>query len=92
VKSQLTDLVLIPSWLISCSRTKAKDPFACLVAVDSNILSQTNDAVISSAFYGTYVFVPVVDGTFIMARPTVTLDRQVVNGVSLSVSYVFPSD
>jgi len=62
--------------IASTHRTKAADPFACLVA---DILSQTNDAVISSAFYGTYVFVPVVDGTIIMARPTVTLDRQVVN-------------
>ena len=82
MKSQLTGLVLIPSWLKSCSCTKAGDPFACLVAVDSDILSQANDAVVSSAFYGTYVFVPVVDGTFITERPTVTLDRQVVNGVS----------
>jgi hypothetical protein len=86
VESQFIDLVLIPSWLKSCSRTKAADPFACLVA---DILSQTNDAVISSAFYGTYVFVPVVDGTINMARPTVTLDRQVVNGVSCAF---FPSD
>jgi hypothetical protein len=64
VKSQLTGLVLIPSWLKSCNCTKAADPFACLVAVDSVILNQANDAVVSSAFYGTYVFVPVVDGTF----------------------------
>jgi hypothetical protein len=29
------------------------------------------------------VFVPVVDGTFITERPSITLDRQVVNGVCL---------
>jgi len=71
----------------STNCTKVADPFACLVTVDSDILSQANNAVVSSAFYGTYVFVPVVDGTFITERPTVTLDRQVVNGdVLLSVT------
>lgn len=33
-------------------------------------------------FFGTYAFVPVVDGTFIVERPTVTLEKRRVNGVS----------
>ncbi|KIM79128.1 hypothetical protein PILCRDRAFT_74653 [Piloderma croceum F 1598] len=74
--------------LTSCD--SASDTFACLLAVDSDTLNNANDAIASSAFYGTFVFVPVVDGTFIVERPTVTLDRQVVNGdVLLSVTNTF---
>jgi carboxylesterase type B len=68
----------------------AADTFACLVAVDSDTLNNANDAIASSAFYGTYVFVPVVDGSFIIERPTITMGRQVVNGdVLLSVTNTF---
>ena|ERR1700733_7372216 len=65
----------------SCSN--AVDTFACLIAVDADTLNNANNAITSSAFYETYVFVPVVDGTFIVERPTITMDRQVVNGVCL---------
>lgn len=34
-----------------------------------------------AAFYGTFLFVPVVDGTFIVERPTVTLNKKKFNGV-----------
>jgi len=54
-----------------------------LVSVDPDTLNQANNAVTLSAFYQTDFFVPVVDGTFIVERPTVTLDRQTVNGASL---------
>lgn len=67
--------------LYSCD--SASDTFACLLAVDADTLNNANNAITSSAFYGTFVFVPVVDGTFIVERPTVTIDRQVVNGVNL---------
>ena len=36
-----------------------------------------------SGFYGTYIFVPVIDGMFIVERPTVTLEKGQVNGVSI---------
>jgi hypothetical protein len=61
----------------------APDPFTCLVSVDSDTLNSANNAVALSAFYETFIFVPVVDGRFIVERPTVTMDRQTVNGVSL---------
>ena len=79
MKSQLSGTLLIT---YPCSCTNAADTFACLVAVNSDTLSAANDVVVSSAFYGTYVFVPVVDGAFITERPTVTLDRGITNGVS----------
>jgi hypothetical protein len=61
----------------------AEDTFACLVSVDSDTLISANNAVALSAFYQTDVFIPVVDGTFIVERPTITMDRQIVNGVSM---------
>jgi carboxylesterase type B len=68
----------------------ASDTFACLVSVDSDTLNCANDAVALSAFYQAFVFVPVVDGTFIVERPTITLDRQMVNGdVLLAVTNTF---
>jgi carboxylesterase type B len=68
----------------------APDTFACLVSVDSDTLGYASDAVGLSAFYQTFVFVPVVDGTFIVERPTVTMDRGIVNGdVLLSVTNTF---
>ena len=36
-------------------------------------------------FYGTFVFVPVVDGTFITDRPTQLLKQRRVNGVRLQI-------
>lgn len=35
--------------------------------------------------YGTFVFVAVIDGTFIVERPTVTLEKRRVNGVSTTL-------
>jgi len=54
----------------------------CLVSVDSDTLNSANNAVTLSAFYQTYIFVPVIDGKFIVENPVVTLDRRMVNGVS----------
>jgi len=73
----------------------APDSFTCLVSVDSDTLNSANDAVALSAFYQTFIFAPVVDRTFIVERPTVTIDRQTVNGVSsmdhmlLVIWYIF---
>jgi len=68
----------------------ALDAFACLVSVDSDTLSSANNAVALSAFYQTFVFVPVIDGEFIVENPVVTLDRRMVNGdVLLSITNTF---
>jgi hypothetical protein len=57
---------------------------ACLRAVDATILEAANTNISLSAFYGTFVFVPVVDGVFITQRPTVSMLEGKVNGVSCS--------
>lgn len=45
----------------------------CLQAVDAETLQTANYDLAGTSFFGTYIFVPVVDGTYIVERPTVTL-------------------
>lgn len=63
----------------SCS--SASDALACLRAADVSTLQAANTNINIAGFYGTFVFVPVIDGTFIVERPTVTLEKRRVNGV-----------
>lgn len=63
----------------SCSSTA--DTLECLRNVDVSILQTANTDVSSSALFGTLVFVPVVDGSFISARPVELLRSGKVNGV-----------
>jgi hypothetical protein len=54
---------------------------ACLRAVDATVLEAANNNITSSAFFGTFSVVPVVDGVFITQRPTLSLLEGKVNGV-----------
>ncbi|KAH7920758.1 alpha/beta-hydrolase [Leucogyrophana mollusca] len=56
---------------------------ACLRAAPVDTLQTLNIEINLSGFYGTFVFVPVVDGTFIVERPTVTIGRGKLNGDAL---------
>ncbi|KAG6372175.1 Alpha/Beta hydrolase protein [Boletus reticuloceps] len=56
------------------------ETLTCLQSVEADMLQTANSDLADSAFYGTFVFVPVVDGTFILERPTVTLAKGQVNG------------
>ncbi|KAI3615392.1 cephalosporin esterase [Moniliophthora roreri] len=62
----------------SCS--SAKDSLACLRATDVNVLETANRNISSAAFFGTFAFVPVVDGTFITQRATEAFKKGRVNG------------
>ncbi|KAH9924570.1 Alpha/Beta hydrolase protein [Fomitopsis serialis] len=69
----------------SCS--SASGALECLRSASASALQATNKAISRAAFYGASVFVPVIDGTFIVERPTVTLEKRRVNGnVLLSVT------
>lgn len=57
------------------------DTFKCLQGLDVGTLNEVNIQIGGSGFFGTFVFVPVVDGTFIVQRPTQTLQAGRVNGV-----------
>ncbi|KAJ7448576.1 alpha beta-hydrolase [Mycena latifolia] len=61
----------------------ATDSMACLRAVDATVLEAANTNISSGAFFGTFVFVPVVDGVFITQRPTISLLEGKVNGEAL---------
>lgn len=53
----------------------------CLRTVDTSLLQAANLNITLSGFFGTFVFSPVVDGSFIVERPVETLRKGHVNGV-----------
>jgi carboxylesterase type B len=57
------------------------DSLDCLRTADAKLLLDASTSIGSANFLGTCTFVPVVDGTFIIERPTVTLKRGRLNGV-----------
>ncbi|KAK6996661.1 carboxylic ester hydrolase [Favolaschia claudopus] len=78
----------VPEWIFkqvltqtNCS--KASDAMACLRAVDQAVLQTANTNINTAGFYGTFLTVPVVDGTFITQRPTLSLLQGKVNGQAL---------
>ncbi|KAE9388041.1 alpha/beta-hydrolase, partial [Gymnopus androsaceus JB14] len=62
----------------SCS--SASDTLACLRASDVETLSTANTNIQAGAFFGTFVWSPVIDGSFITQRPTVALKEGKING------------
>ncbi|KAG1838521.1 Alpha/Beta hydrolase protein [Suillus subalutaceus] len=60
--------------------TSSSDTLSCLRAADVNTLQTLNYDINFNGFFGTFVFVPVVDGTFILERPTVTISKGRLNG------------
>ena len=71
-----------------CRCASSVDTFTCLQSVEADTLQTVNSDVAGSGFYGTFVFVPVVDGTFILERPSLTLAKGQVNGVCDRLYYV----
>lgn len=71
---------LISYLYYSCSTST--DTLACLREVDVDTLQVANVNICNSVFFGTFAFVPVVDGTLVTERPTQLLKQGKVNGVS----------
>ncbi|KLO13416.1 cephalosporin esterase [Schizopora paradoxa] len=78
----------IPEFLFSevarlsgCSN--ATNVFDCLIDVPASTLENVNNEILTSGFFGTFLFIPVVDGDFIVERPMATLERGTVNGHGL---------
>ncbi|PPQ63569.1 hypothetical protein CVT24_004866 [Panaeolus cyanescens] len=67
--------------LSGCSN--AANTIACLKRADVNTLQNANEAVNRLGFFGTFVFSPVVDGTFIRDRPSAVLATGKFNGKML---------
>ncbi|KAG1811213.1 Alpha/Beta hydrolase protein [Suillus subaureus] len=60
--------------------TSSSDTLSCLRAADVSTLQTLNYNINVNGFFGVFVFVPVVDGTFILERPTVTIRKGRLNG------------
>ncbi|KAF9479979.1 alpha/beta-hydrolase [Pholiota conissans] len=70
--------------------TSAKDSLECLRSVDVNTLQAANTEINASGFFGTFVFVPVIDGTFITESPTKLFQQGKINSkFLLSVTNTF---
>ena len=78
-------------FLFTFSCSTAQDTLDCLRSVDVNSLENANLEINNSGFYGTFVFVPVVDGVFITERPSLLLREGKVNidRVSRPISFFF---
>ncbi|KAJ7692101.1 Alpha/Beta hydrolase protein [Mycena rosella] len=63
--------------------TAASDAMACLRAADAATLETANTNINLAGFFGTFLLVPVIDGTFITQRPTLSLLEGKVNGKTL---------
>ncbi|KAK0441068.1 Alpha/Beta hydrolase protein [Armillaria borealis] len=74
---------LYNSVVSSTNCTSAANSLACLRNADVNVLEQININLCGSGFFGTFVFVPVVDGDFITQRPALALLEGKVNGEAL---------
>jgi len=73
---------------IYCRCTSASDTLKCLREANVTALQAANTEINSSAFFGTFLFVPVVDGTFITDRPTRLLKERKVNTVRTVIHVV----
>ncbi|KAJ7766525.1 alpha/beta-hydrolase [Mycena maculata] len=69
---------------VNCDHTA--DTLKCLRSAVASMLAQGDTVTGSVSFMGTYTFVPVVDGTFIVERPSVTLNCGKRNGDALLVT------
>ncbi|KAJ7033148.1 alpha/beta-hydrolase [Mycena alexandri] len=71
--------------ILSCAHTS--DTLQCLRAAPASALLAADTELGLAGFMGTYTFVPVVDGTFVVERPSVTLNQWgKVNGEALLVT------
>ncbi|KAF5327175.1 hypothetical protein D9619_004625 [Psilocybe cf. subviscida] len=60
--------------------TSAADALECLRASNVNALQAANSEINLNGFFGTFTFVPVIDGQFITDRPTKLMNAGKVNG------------
>jgi hypothetical protein len=66
-----------------CASAPLQTQLTCLRAVNSSILEEAKTVICASVFFGTFAFVPVVDGELIRESPGKQLSAGAVNGVSV---------
>ncbi|KAJ3568779.1 hypothetical protein NP233_g5488 [Leucocoprinus birnbaumii] len=83
-------IVLRNNFTAKSSMAQAIDSLNCLRQVDAEVLQQVNVNIASGAFFGTSIWVPVIDGQFITKLPTQLLREGRINGEALlSVTNIF---
>ncbi|CAK5266644.1 unnamed protein product [Mycena citricolor] len=63
--------------------TSAADVMSCLRSVDASAMATVNNNVNNGGFFGTFTWVPVVDGEYIVQSPIAALQKRKVNGQAL---------
>ena len=71
--------------LNSTARSRYPTTFDCLAAAPSALLQNASGTVSSSGLFGTFAFLPVVDGDLIQERPSLQLSRGKVSGKRILV-------
>jgi carboxylesterase type B len=71
--------------MIGNSQGKYHSTFDCLVNADSMVLQNASGIVSTSGLFGTFAFLPVVDGNFIQYRPAEQLSWGRVSGKRILV-------
>lgn len=70
----------------SSQRTQHSSTFECLVAADTEVLQYASGNVSESCgYFGSWTFLPVIDGDFIQDRPSVQLSEGKVSGKRILV-------
>jgi hypothetical protein len=60
--------------------------FECLVAADTTILQNASGTVSTTqGYFGSFAFLPVIDGNYIQERPSLQLSQGRVSGVRILV-------
>ncbi|KAJ7651190.1 Alpha/Beta hydrolase protein [Roridomyces roridus] len=76
--------------VVQANCSSAANALTCLRAADTTLLSTVNTNINSAGFFGTFTTAPVVDGEFIVQRPTLSFLEGRVNGQALlSVTNAF---
>lgn len=82
--------------LAGCSKPAVNSStFDCLVAADSEVLQNASGTVSTTlGYFGSFAFLPVIDGDYIQERPAAQLLRAKLNGkrVLIGVSLPTPCD
>ncbi|KAA1475672.1 alpha/beta-hydrolase [Dentipellis sp. KUC8613] len=66
--------------------TNSTDTLGCLRKVNATALAAAEVSIDSANFLGLFTFVPVIDGDFLVERPTVTLQRGKLNSKAVLIS------
>lgn len=70
-----------------------RSTFDCLVAADTEVLQNASGTVSTTlGYFGSFAFLPVIDGDYIQERPAAQLLRAELSGKRILVGVSLPTD